>query len=89
MCYNSKNERAKEMEENIIKQTCKEGVVYLNATKTAREFSKEAKRWLELKETKEYIGSLKKHLKAKDDLNGFGELVVSRKGGNDKSLKRF
>jgi ribosomal protein L7/L12 len=61
--------------------------IYLNATKTAREFGKEVKRWLALKETEEYINSVKEYLITEDTLNDFGELVVVRKGGNDKNAQ--
>jgi ribosomal protein L7/L12 len=61
--------------------------IYLNATKTAREFGKEVKRWLALKETEEYINSVKDYLITEDTLSDFGELVVVRKGGNDKNAQ--
>ena len=71
----------------IIFDYVKNGVVYLNATKTAKQFGKEVRRWLALKETKTYIQALEKSQKPKAVLNGFGGFVVIRKGGNDESLR--
>ena len=42
----------------IIFDLTKDKVVYLNATKTAKQFGKEVKEWLKLKSTKEYVKAL-------------------------------
>ena len=69
----------------IIFDLTKDKVVYLNATKTAKQFGKEVYRWLALKETKEYIQELKlaNPIIAQNDNGG---LMIVRKGGNDKSV---
>jgi len=50
------NKKFKDKE--IIFDYVKNGVVYLNATKTAKQFGKEVKEWLKLKSTKDYIKAL-------------------------------
>jgi len=58
----------------------RDGIVYLNATKTAIEFNKRLDNWKSSKEVNKYIDALSKHLNL-----GFGDLMVVRKGGNDKN----
>jgi hypothetical protein len=55
--------------------------LYINATQIAKHFGKQASKWIENKETLAYINAL---YQKQNFANG--ELVVSRKGGNDKSL---
>ncbi|EJF06108.1 KilA-N domain-containing protein [Thiovulum sp. ES] len=56
--------------------------LYINATQTAKYFGKLPADWLKTKETKLYIKALISHY---DNIHN-GDLVVVRKGGNDKSL---
>jgi len=79
------NKKFKDKE--IIFDYVKDGVVYLNATKTAKQFGKEAHRWLALKETQEYISLLEKRRNSNPAQNGFGDFVVVRKGGNNEKLR--
>jgi hypothetical protein len=58
----------------------KNGVVYLNATKTALEFEKRLDNWKNSKDVNQYIEALSKHLNL-----GYGDLVVSKRGGNNKN----
>jgi frataxin-like iron-binding protein CyaY len=55
--------------------------LYINATQIAKHFGKQASKWIENKETLAYINALSQKQNFAN-----GELVVSRKGGNDKSL---
>jgi|GEM_PF-1066317 len=70
----------------IIFDYVKNGVVYLNATKTAKQFGKEVYRWLALQDTKEYIQALQKTNPdiAQNDNGGF---IIIRKGGSNKKLQ--
>jgi len=55
--------------------------LYINATKIAKHFKKQASKWLENKDTQEYL----KAISQKQNI-AYGDLVVVRKGGNDLSL---
>jgi hypothetical protein len=57
-----------------------DGIIYLNATKTAIEFNKRLDNWKNSKEVLKYIDALSKHLNL-----GFGDLMVVSKGGNNKN----
>jgi ribosomal protein L7/L12 len=56
--------------------------LYINVTRIAKHFNKLPADWLRLKETKSYINALISHY---GNLHN-GDLVVVRKGGNNKSL---
>jgi frataxin-like iron-binding protein CyaY len=55
--------------------------LYINATQIAKRFNKQASKWIENKDTQEYIHALSQ----KQNIAN-GDLVVIRKGGNDKSI---
>jgi hypothetical protein len=59
--------------------------LYLNATKTAQKFGKQIKHWLENKQTKDYIKAMEDFPDRRN--SDFGDLVVIRKGGNDKNAQ--
>ena len=56
--------------------------LYINATKIAKHFKKKPDDWLRTKQTKEYIEAIYSHFGNMRN----GDLVVVRKGGNDKSI---
>ena len=68
----------------IIFDLTKDGVVYLNATKTAKQFGKEVRMWLRLKETKEYISILREESTDVHQMHN-GDFIVVKQGGNDKN----
>jgi hypothetical protein len=55
--------------------------IYINATQIAKHFNKLPKDWLKTKDTQAYLEAF-----SQKDNNPNGDLVVVRKGGNDKSL---
>jgi len=55
--------------------------LYINATQISKHFNKVPKDWLRTKDTQDYI----KAVSQRADMP-YGDLVVARKGGNDKSL---
>jgi predicted transcriptional regulator len=63
------------------------GEVFLNATKTAKQFptnkgnSKDLSEWLNSKSTKDYIKALQKY---ETEIFGNGDFIIVRKGGNPK-----
>jgi hypothetical protein len=68
---------AKHFQDKEIVFDNRNGVVYLNATKTVQHFSgKRLDNWKNSQETIEYINALSKHLKL-----GFGDLLVTKRGG--------
>jgi hypothetical protein len=56
-------------------------LLYLNATKTAQQFKKEAKEWKRLPSTIQYMEALTKAGFSHD-----GDLIITKRGGSDKSL---
>jgi hypothetical protein len=74
----------KSFQNNEIFFDNRNGKVYLNATKVAKQFGKEMKNWLKLKETKDYIGILENQYPevTKNHLGGF---IIIKRGGNDKN----
>ena len=61
-----------------------DNLVYLNATKTAKQFGKRLDSWLKSPQTIEYIEALKESFPEYTN-RGNGGLIVVRKGGNDKT----
>jgi hypothetical protein len=55
--------------------------IYINATEIAKHFNKQPSDWLRTKDTKLYLNAF-----SQTGNIPFGDLVVVRKGGNDKSL---
>ncbi len=67
---------------NIIVQFDQEQDIFINATNIARHFNKQASKWLENKDTIEYIEVYSRKLNI-----AYGDFIVVRKGGNDKTAQ--